>query len=101
MKILYEYMVTFDLPKYFDEEFTSLIPAQRAIVNQLMKGGVITSYAVSLESSKLWVTLLSESEFEVKEIIESFPIIEKVDYRISRLAFRNTIQPLIPNFSVN
>jgi hypothetical protein len=101
MRILYEYMVTFDLPKYFDDEFTSLIPAQRAVVNRLMQGGIITSYAVSLESSKLWVTMIAESEIEVKEIIEGFPIVEKVDYKISRLAFRNTISPLVPNFSVN
>ena len=101
MKILYEYMVTFDLPKYFDEEFTSLIPAQRAVVNKLMKSGVLTSYAVSLESSKLWVTMIAETEAEVREIISGFPIAGKVDYKISKLAFRNTVNSLVPNFSVN
>ena len=101
MRILYEYMVTFDLPKYFDEEFTSLIPAQRAVVNQLMKGGIITSYAVSLESSKLWVTLIAETETEIREIILGFPIAGKVDYRISKLAFRNTVNSLVSNFSLN
>ena len=101
MKILYEYMVTFDLPKYFDEDFASLIPAQRAVVNQLMKGGVITSYAVSLESSNLWVTMIAETENEVREIISGFPIKDKVDYVISKLAFRNTVNSLVPNFSLN
>jgi len=101
MKILYEYMVTFDLPKYFDEEFTLLIPAQRAVVNKLMKGGVLTSYAVSLESSKLWVTMIAESDDEVKEIISGFPIIDKVSYIISKLAFRNTVNSLVPQFSLN
>ena len=94
-------MVSFDLPKYFDEEFTSLIPAQRAVVNKLMKSGVLTSYAVSLESSKLWVTMIAETEAEVREIISGFPIAGKVDYKISKLAFRNTVNSLVPNFSVN
>jgi hypothetical protein len=101
MKILYEYMVTFGLPKYFDEEFTSLIPAQRAVVNKLMKGGVITSYAVSLESSKLWVTMIAETENEVREIISGFPIADKVDFIINKLAFRNTVNLLVPQFSLN
>jgi hypothetical protein len=101
MKILYEYMVIIGLPKYFDEEFASLIPAQRAVVNQLMKGGVITSYAVSLESSTLWVTMIAETDAEVREIISGFPIAGKVDYRISKLAFRNTVDLLVPQFSKN
>ena len=101
MRILYEYMVTFDLPKYFDDEFTSLIPAQRAVVDKLMKGGVITSYAVSLESSKLWVTMIAENEFEINEIISGFPIADLCASRISRLAFRNTVNPLVPQFSKN
>ena len=101
MRILYEYMVSFDLPKYFDEGFTSLIPAQRAVVNKLMKSGVLTSYAVSLESSKLWVTMIAETEAEVREIISGFPIAGKVDYKISKLAFRNTVNSLVPNFSLN
>lgn len=101
MKILYEYMVTFDLPKYFDEEFISLIPEQRAVVDKLMKSGIITSYAVSLESSNLWVTMIAENDFEVNEIIAGFPIMEKIEYKITKLAFRNTVNPLVPHFSLN
>ncbi len=94
-------MVTFDLPKYFDDEFTSLIPAQRAVVDKLMKDHIITSYAVSLESSNLWVTMIAGTEFEVNEIIAGFPIAEKVNYNISKLAFRNTVNTFVPQFSVN
>lgn len=94
-------MVTFDLPKTFDREFVFLIPAQRAVVDKLMKGGIITSYAVSLESSNLWVTMLAENEFEVNEIIAGFPIAEKVNYKFSKLAFRNSANLLIPQYSLN
>jgi hypothetical protein len=94
-------MVTFDLPEYFDDEFTSLIPAQQAVVDKLMKGGIVTSYAVSLESSNLWVTMIAETDFEVNEIIAGFPIVEKVNFNISKLAFRNALNPLVPQFSLN
>jgi hypothetical protein len=101
MRIFFEYMVTFDLPKYFDDEFTSLIPAQRAVVDSLMKGGIITSYAVSLESSTLWVTMIAENESAVNEIISGFPIIDFVSYGVSKLAFRNSVNFLVPQFSLN
>ena len=101
MRILFEYLVTFDLPKYFDDEFISLIPAQRAVVDTLMKNHIITSYAVSLESSNLWVTMIAGNEFEVNEIIAGFPISEKSNYKISKLAFRNTVNSFVPKFSLN
>jgi hypothetical protein len=77
------------------------IPSQRAVVDKLMKGGIITSYAVSLESSKLWVTMIAENEFEINEIISGFPIADRCASRISKLAFRNTVNPLVPQFSKN
>ncbi len=101
MIILYEYMVAFELPSELDSEFVSLIPAQRAIINKLMKEGIITSYALSLENSKLWVIAIAESELEVVQIISSFPIINKTDFTISKLAFHNNANRLIPNFSEN
>lgn len=94
-------MVTFDLPKYFDDEFTSLIPAQRAVVDSLMKGGIITSYAVSLESSTLWVTMIAETESDVNEIVSGFPIIGFVSYSLTRLTFKNSVNFLVPQFSLN
>jgi len=101
MIILYEYMVAFDLPKEFDREFISAIPAQRAIINKLMKEGIVTSYALSLENSKLWVVMIAESELEVVQNISAFPIINKTDFTISKLAFHNNANRLVPNFSEN
>ena len=43
MKIIFEFMVEMDLPVPFDDEFLSMIPSQRALVNKLINEGIITS----------------------------------------------------------
>jgi hypothetical protein len=101
MTILYEYMVAFDLPKELDREFIAMIPEQRAVINKLLKEGIVTSYALSLENSKLWVIMIAETELEIVQIISGFPIINKVDFNISKLAFHNNANRLVPNFSEN
>jgi muconolactone delta-isomerase len=101
MKAMFEFMVEMDLPVPFDDEFLALIPRQRAIVNRLMNQGVITSYAVSIESGKLWVTMLADDESSVFAVISEFPIIRFVESRINRLAFHNSVGFQVPQFSVN
>lgn len=100
-RIKYEYMVTIDLPVPFDNEFISLIPEQRQVINKLMLEKVISSYAVSVEDGKLWTTIMGESEEDVIEVIEQFPIIMHVEYSISRLAFHNVGSMALPQFSLN
>jgi len=101
MIILYEFMVAFELPKKLDRDFVSLIPAQRTVINKLMKEGVVTSYALSLENSKLWVVMIAETELEVVQLISGFPIMNKFECNISKLAFHNNANRLVPNFSEN
>ncbi len=101
MEILYEYMAEIDLPLPFSSEFISLIPAQREIIDKLMKEKIITSYAVSLEKGKLWTTIFAASEESAGEILSSFPVINLVRYRLSKLAFHNTIGHTLPQFSLN
>lgn len=101
MKIIFEYMVEMDLPIPFDDEFLSTVPRQRALINKLINDGIITSYAVSFEKGKLWMTLLAENEAGVFSVISEFPIIRFVESRISKLAFHNSVGFQIPQFSVN
>lgn len=98
---MYEFMAEIDLPVPFDDEFLSLVPRQRAMVNKLMNEGIITSYALSLESGKLWINILAESEIKVRELIDSFPIADFIQYEIHKLTFHNSISFKIPNFSLN
>ncbi len=100
-KIIYEYMVDIDLPIPFSQEFISLVPKQRALINNLMTEKIITSYAVSIEDGKLWTTMLAESEDEVIDTLITFPIIDLVEYKISKLAFHNIVSTIAPQFSLN
>jgi len=100
-RIIYEYMVEIDLPVPFNQEFISLIPKQRELINNLMKDKIITSYAVSIEDGKLWTTMLAESEDDIVDILITFPIIDQIEYKISKLAFHNIISTIIPQFSLN
>jgi len=100
-KIIYEYMVEMDLPVPFTKDLISLIPKQRALINNLITEKVITSYAVSIEDGKLWTTMLAESEDEVADILVTFPIIDQVEYTIFKLAFHNVIGNVAPQFSLN
>jgi hypothetical protein len=101
LKIMFEYMIEMDLPVPFDDEFLSLIPRQRAMVNRLMNKGIITSYAVSLESGRLWMMMLAESEQNALGIVSEFPIYRHVTYKINKLTFHNSIGLAIPQFSAN
>ncbi|MEO8211390.1 MAG: hypothetical protein ABI840_12595 [bacterium] len=100
-KLIYEYMVEIDLPIPFDNEFISLIPKQRDVINKLMGERIISSYAVSIEEGKLWTTILGESENKVIDALLEFPIIDLVEYKISKLAFHNNIGFTVPQFSLN
>ncbi|MDQ3022207.1 MAG: hypothetical protein M3R36_16790 [Bacteroidota bacterium] len=100
-KLIYEYMVEIILPLPFDNEFISRIPKQRELINKLMSERIISSYAVSLEEGKLWTTILAGSEEQVIDCLSEFPIIDLVEYKISKLAFHNNISLTFPQFSLN
>ena len=101
MIIKYEYLVDIDLPVPFNDEFLALVPRQRAQVNKLMNEGIISSYALSLESGKLWVNIIAEDESKVRELMDSFPIADHITYTVHKLTFHNSISFKIPEFSLN
>lgn len=101
IKVMYEFMIDIDLPIPFTDEFLSLVPRQRAMVNKLMNEGKITSYALSIEAGKLWITVIAESESDVTRMLEDFPITAHIFFRINKLTFHNSASFQVPNFSLN
>jgi hypothetical protein len=101
MIIMYEFLADIDLPVPFTDEFLSLVPRQRAQVNKLMNDGIVSGYALSIESGKLWVNLIAESEDKVRELLESFPIAPYISFTIHKLTFNNSVSFRIPEFSLN
>ena len=95
------YLIDIDFPEEADDDFISLIPDQRAKINQLMHEGIVTSYSLSMDRSKLWTTIVAENEKEVGQILSTFPLIHYMVYSIHKLAFHNSAQYTIPPISLN
>jgi hypothetical protein len=96
-----QYMADINLPKPLPDEFLSLIPEQRKAINELMGEGVISTYSLALDRSKLWIIIFAESETEVIKHISLFPIFKFLDVRIHELAFHENASIRTPQFSLN
>lgn len=94
------FMIEFELPDELDENFMTLIPEQRIVVNQMMGDGIIKSYSLAMDRSVLWVVLEADSEFEVMEIIAQMPLSDYLHPYISELMFHNGAEVNTP-FSLN
>jgi muconolactone delta-isomerase len=90
-----QFMVDFSLPRAFSDEFTNLIPAQRAIVNAYFMEGKLLSYALSLENARIWAVFNAESAAEVRRLLRAMPLDSMMTSEISELTFFNIIQPAI------
>ncbi len=95
------FMADIQLPVDQGQKFMDKIPEQRSVVDELMDEGKISNYAVSLDRSKLWVLLEANDIHEAEHIIQSFPILEDIEYSISELLFNQRAIFDIPSFSLN
>ncbi len=84
-----QYLFDITLPEELTAEFVSLIPRQRAHLETLMVKGVVTSYGLAFDRSKVWVTLLAESEGSAHEILSGFPLYRFFGAKLYPLAFHN------------
>ena len=96
-----QFMVHITLPSELTEEFFSLIPKQRALVNQLFSKGTLTSYALALDRSKLWATIAAESEEEVVYIMSQLPLRKFMQIDIHQLAFHQNTSVNLARISMN
>lgn len=94
------WMVEFDLPE-ITMEFAALIPAQRMAVGMLMSAGTITTYTLSGDRRRLWVTVIASTEDQVRSIIGKFPILPHTRWHISETMFSEVAQAGIPRMSMN
>ena len=94
------FMIEFDLPETFSEDFLSLIPKQRDMVNQMLMEGKIKSYSLAMDRSRLWAVVAAESEFEAMEIIALLPLTVYMTPMIHELMFYNASEVML-QFSLN
>jgi len=79
------FMVEMLLPEEMDESFFSLIPRHRAVVNQLIEQGIISSYSINRERTRGWIMFQADEESAVKSHIREFPIFLLIKVKIHPL----------------
>jgi hypothetical protein len=68
-----------------DDKFMSLIPPHRTYINYLINKKIIDSYAVSMESQTVWITINAETKAQVDEYLSKAPLIKYWTYTIEEL----------------
>lgn len=68
-----------------DEQFMNLVPPHRTYINYLINKNIIDSYAVSMESQTVWITMNAEDKAEVDKYLTKSPLYKYWDYRIEEL----------------
>ena len=96
-----QYMVEFTMPTNLSEEFVQRIPQQREMVNRMFNEGKILTYALSLESGKLWSIFAVPSEDELTQLVQRLPLTRYMKMKISALTIFNASHPITPAFSMN
>ena len=97
-----QYLVEIDLPAILTQEMMETIPEHRAKVSLWMNRGVILSYTLAADRSRLWIMLVGESEADADRVIQSLPLVDYfVDIRIHALMFHDTVVTPITQISLN
>jgi hypothetical protein len=94
------FMIDIELPKTMSEDLIELIPLQRRFVDRMMKKGIITSYSLSFDRTKLWVVVSADNLIDVKRLVGSFPIFCHIKFKINILLFHE-VNNQVPQFWLN
>ncbi len=57
-----------------DDEFMSLVPAHRVLIDDLIDKGIIDYYSVSMETQRCWMVLNAKSKKEVENYLAKTPL---------------------------
>ena len=68
-----------------DDAFMQLVPPHRTYINYLINKNIIDSYAVSMESQTVWITLNADSKTEVDRYLTKSPLYKYWNYEIEEL----------------
>jgi muconolactone delta-isomerase len=100
-RFMAQYMVDISIPANPNAEFFSLIPAQRAHVERLLEQGTVMGYSLSLDRTRLWITLTARNEHEAMEILKAFPLYQHFTISVHPLMFHNTSIRTLLKVSLN
>jgi muconolactone delta-isomerase len=85
--VMNRYLAEMHTPETVSEEFIALIPSQWERVVKLMQAGMIASYALALDRSKLWVVFSADTETEALQLLGGLPLTRFMRTELHPLAF--------------
>ena len=68
-----------------DEQFMALVPPHRTYINYLINKNIIDSYAVSMESQTVWITINGETKTQIDQYLTKSPLYKYWTYQIEEL----------------
>ena len=68
-----------------DEQFMGLVPPHRTYINYLINKNIIDSYAVSMESQTVWITINGETKTQIDQYLTKSPLYKYWTYQIEEL----------------
>ncbi len=96
------YKIELTLPEVLSREYIMLIPEQKSVINRLILKGVVSSYTVAYDRSKIWMVIRGESISTVKKVLEMLPIFKFVSCSIYEIAVHKIVsQTQIHHLSMN
>jgi len=95
------FMVEVKLPYEPTQEFFSLIPAQRAMVIDLLTKRKFLSYTLAADRSKVWIVMVAPTELEARTLLEQQPMDRYFSYTFTQLMFHDMAGAMFPAVSLN
>ncbi len=84
-----------------DDDFMVLLPAHRTYINFLMNKGIIETYAVSMETQTVWITMNAENKEQAAKFMDKMPLYKYWQYSIETLFMYDSTQYRLPTLQLN
>jgi muconolactone delta-isomerase len=84
-----------------DEEFMSLVPKHRNVINDLILKGFIDSYAISAEAGRGWIIMNAKSKESIHKHLERSPLYSYFEIEIDQLMIYDSQSYRFPKMVLN
>lgn len=84
-----------------DEDFMSFVQPHRTYINHLINKSTIESYAVSMQSQTVWITINANSKQKVEEILSRSPLYKYWELTIEELFVYDSQVYRLPSLQLN
>ncbi|MBW7888794.1 MAG: hypothetical protein H3C35_10635 [Bacteroidetes bacterium] len=95
------YIAQVELPSYFSQEFTSLIPDQHTKLNELMRQQKILSYTLNSARTKMWIVIAEKNIEQARLILSQLPLDKFYTYQLEMVMLHETSMNQLPMVSLN